>query len=62
MGYYGNGGLNFAGDLGVTFLGILDFKILRFSFFFFRLGLKGVIEKCVGYFLVYLFLGCLFFD
>ena len=62
MEYYGNGGLNFAGDLGVTFLGILDFKILRFSFFFFSLDLKGVIEKCVGYFLVYLFLGCLFFD
>ena len=61
MGYYENGGLNFTGDLGVTFLGILNFKILRFSFFF-SLGLKGVIEKCVGYFLVYLFLGCLLFD
>ena len=32
-----------------------------FKGFFFNFGLKGVIEKHVGYFLVYLFLGVLFF-
>ena len=38
-----------------------NFKILKFRFsFFLNLGLKGVIEKCVGCFLVYLFLGVFF--
>ena len=60
-GYCGNDGFIFAWDLVVIFLGILNFKILRFRiFFFFKLGLKGVIEKCVGCFLVYLFLGVFF--
>ena len=54
-GYCGNDGFIFAWDLGVSFLGILNFKILRFRIFFFNLGLKGVIEKFVGCFLVYLF-------
>ena len=51
MGYYGNRGLNFAWDLG-----ILNFRIFIFRIFFFNLGLKGVMEKCVRCFLVYLFL------
>ena len=58
-GFCGNDGFIFAWDLGVIFLGIPIFKIFRFLelFFFFNLGLKDVIEKCVGCFLVYLFLG-----
>ena len=61
MRYYGNKGFIFAWDLGVIFLCALNFKILRFPECFFNLGLKGVIEKCVGCFLLYLFLG-VFFD
>ena len=56
MGYYGNDGFIFAWDLGVIFLGIRNWEIGGFSkknnnnnF-----GLKGVIEKCMGCFLVYL--------
>ena len=48
-GYYGNDGFSLAWDLGV----------IRESWkknFFFNLGLKGVIEKCSGCFLAYLFL------
>ena len=45
----------FAGDLEVSFLGTPNFKILRFQKILFNLGLKGVIEKCVGCFLEYLF-------
>ena len=32
-----------------------------FKNFFFNFGLKSVIEKCVGYFFVYLYLSALFF-
>ena len=52
-----NEGLNLAWGLGIIFLGIPDFAIFEFwKIFFFNLGLKGVIEKCVGCFLVYLIL------
>ena len=48
-GYCGNDGFIFTWDLGVIFLGMLNFKSLRFQKNFFKnLGLKGVIEKCVG--------------
>ena len=33
-GYCGNDGFIFAWDLGVSFLGILNFNILRFRHFF----------------------------
>ena len=57
-GYCGNDGFIFAWVLGVIFLCVLNFKILRFpKNYFFNLGIKCVIEKCVGCFLVYLFLG-----
>ena len=52
-GYCGNEGINFAWDLGAIFLGIPDWVIgwfLKKNF-----GLEGVMEKCVGCFLVYLF-------
>ena len=54
-GYYRNDSFTFAWDLGVVFLGIRNWIIAGFFVFFFNLGLKGVIEKCVGYFLEYLF-------
>ena len=55
--YYENGGLNLAWDLGVIFLAIPNFANFEFwKHFFFNIGLKGVIEKCVGCFLLYLFL------
>ena len=61
MGYYGNDGFIFAWDLGVIFLGIPSFKILRLQKkLFLKFGFYGVIEKCVGCFLVYLFLGGFF--
>ena len=61
-GYCENDGVIFTWDLGVIFLCVLNFKILRFgNFFFLVLGLKDVIEKCVACFLVYLFLGSFFF-
>ena len=50
----------FVWDLGVIFLGILNFKILRFLKNFFNLGLKGAVEKYAGCFLVHLFLGGFF--
>ena len=56
----GNGGFIFALDLGAIFLGILNFKILRFRIFFLNLGPTGILEKCVGCFAVYLFLGAFF--
>ena len=61
MGYYGNGGLNFAWDLGVIFLGVPAWVIGGFSKnVFLNFGLPGVIEKYVGCFLVYLFWGFYF--
>ena len=63
MGIAGTGVLFFAWNLGVIFLGILNFKILRFrrkKIFFFKFKFQGFIEKCVGCFLVYLFLGGFF--
>ena len=60
--YCDNDRFIFAWDLGVIFLCVLNFKILRFQkILFFNLVLKSVIEKVVGCFLVYLFLG-FFFD
>ena len=59
MEYYGNDDFMFAWDLGVIFLSVLNCAIGGFSNNF--LGLKGVMEKCVGCFLVYLFLRVLFF-
>ena len=44
-GDYGNDGLSLAWDLGIIFLGIPNFAICN-------LGLKGVIEKYEGCFLV----------
>ena len=58
MEYYGNDDFMFAWDLGVIFLSVLNCAIGGFSNNF--LGLKGVMEKCVGCFLVYLFLRVLF--
>ena len=55
MEYYGNGVLIFAWDLGVNFLGIPNWVIGGFLIFFFNFGLKEVMERCVGYFLVYQF-------
>ena len=49
-GYYGNGGLSLAWDLGVRFLGVQNCVIcgvLTF-FFFINLGFKDVMEKFVG--------------
>ena len=48
MGYDGNDGFIFAWDLGVIFLRVPNWLIGRFSKNF--LGLKGVMEKCVGCF------------
>ena len=53
MGIAGNGVLFFAWDLGVIFLGIQIFKYLRFQKKFFQI--LGIIEKCIGLFLVYPF-------
>ena len=56
-GYYGNDGLSLAWDLGIIFLCIPNYAVRKFSKkSFFNLGLKDVIEKCAGCFLVYLFL------
>ena len=62
MGIAGIGGFIFAWDLGVIFLGVPNWEIGEFSKkkFFLNFGLKGVIEKCVGRFLLYLFWGGLF--
>ena len=61
-GYYKNEGLNLAWDLGVNFLGIRNWVIDGFfkKIFLFNFGLKGVTEKCVACFLVYLFLGAFY--
>ena len=57
MGYYGSWVLSFAWDLGVTFLGVPNLVICEFFLnIVFNLGLKDVIKRCVGCFLVYLFL------
>ena len=57
MGYYGSDGFIFAWDLDVSFLGIAIGWLTSFKrLFFLNFGLKGVIETCVGCFLVYLFL------
>ena len=62
MRYYGNGGSNFAWDLGAIFSGIPNLVMGGISKkYFLNFGLKGAVEKCVGYFLVYLFLKVLFF-
>ena len=55
-GYYGNGGLIFAWDLGASYLGVpnLRFRGLK-KVLFLILGLKGAKEKRVGCLLVYLF-------
>ena len=46
MGYYRNGCLNLAWDLGVDFLGMPNWLIGEFlEVFFINLGLKGVMEK-----------------
>ena len=61
MGYCRNGFI-FAWDLAAIFLGILNFRIFGFwGEKIFNLGLTDVIEKYVGCFLAYLFLG-VFFD
>ena len=61
MGYYGNEVFIFAWDLDVSFLGIPNWVIRGFLIFFFHFGFKGVMEKCVGCFLVYLFFFYFFF-
>ena len=53
MGITGMGGFIFAWYLGVIFLGIP--KWVAGGFLEKIVGLKGVIEKCVGCFLVYFF-------
>ena len=61
-GYYGNDGVFFAWDLGISFFKrtkLGDWWIFKKTFFA-NFGLKNVIEKSVGYFLVYLFLGLYF--
>ena len=56
-GYYGNGGLRFAWDLGIIFLGIPNHAIDGFlKKILFNFGLKSVLEKRMVCFLVYLFL------
>ena len=62
MGYYKNGVLIFASDLGVAFFMRTQLGIDRFleKNFFLTFDLKGVIEKYVGCFIVYLFLRGLF--
>ena len=54
-GYCKNKILFFAWDLGIVFLGIPIFWDLRFQNKNFLI--LGIIEKCIGCFLVYLFLG-----
>ena len=62
MGIARIGGLNFALELGVIFLGIPNWVVDGFfkKNFFLNLGLKCAMEKCVDCFLVYLFLGGFF--
>ena len=62
-GYYGNGVLSLgAWNLGAIFL-VIPNLVIREIFlktFFFNLGLKGSMKKCVDCFLAYLFLGGFF--
>ena len=52
-GYYEDDGFIFSWDLGVIFLGIPNRMIDGvFYYFFFNFGLKVVMEKCLGCFLV----------
>ena len=56
-GYCRNRVLSFAWDLGVIFLAMPIFQDLRFpKSFFKKIQILGIIEKCMGCFLVYLFL------
>ena len=60
--YCGNDGFIFAWDLGSSFLGVPNWVIGEFSKKnFLNFGLKEVMEKCVGCFLVYLFFGGVLF-
>ena len=57
-GYCRNRVLSFAWDLGIIFLGIQIFQDLRLQKKFFKkIQILGVIEKCIGWVLVYPFLG-----
>ena len=57
-GYYENDGSSLAWDLDVIFLGAPNLWLVEAKkWFFFYLDLKGIMEKCVGCFLVYLFYG-----
>ena len=48
-------------DLGVIFLGIQIFEDLRFrKNFFKKVQILGIIKKCIGWVLVYPFLGFFF--
>ena len=61
MGYYGNDGFIVGWDIDVIFLGVPNWVIDGFfKKIFFNFGLKGVMEKCVFFFLVYLFFGGFF--
>ena len=54
-------GFIFCLDLGVIFLGIQIFEDLRFrKKFFKKVQILGIIEKCIGWVLVYPFLGGFF--
>ena len=54
-------GFIFSLDLGVIFLGIQIFEDLRFrKKFFKKVQILGIIEKCIGWVLVYPFLGVFF--
>ena len=56
MGYYGNKGLGLAWDLRAHFSCVPKFTTRWVKkIFFFNLGLKGVMEKCVDCLLVYPF-------
>ena len=57
--YYGNDDFIFGWDLSVIFFRHTDLVIdgVFFKKLFFNFDLKGVIEICVGCFLVHLFLG-----
>ena len=46
----------FPWDLGLIFLGISTFQDLKFRFFKKKVQILGITEKCIGCFLVYLFL------
>ena len=50
---YGNEGLSLAWDIGI----FIDVRYVSFDIFYFKLRLKGVMEKCVCCSLVYLLFG-----